>query len=137
MEQYSLKEIQRRLREQGLCTVIPPIQDAEKTLHLPSRSLEAFSKFSRLILEPTRFKILYLLRQSPLPVCIIAYILGQDRTLISHHLAKLMELNLVKVKRVERFNVYSLTEYGSTVVDKILELLREVALPDSDQHTAR
>jgi len=126
VKQHSLKEIVHKVRELGLCTMIPPIQDVEKTLYLPNEDLEALPNFLRSILEPTRFKILYLLHQSPLPTCIIAYVLEQDRTLISHHLAKLMELNLVEVKQARHFNIYNLTEHGITIVDKILELFKEV-----------
>lgn len=126
MKQHYLKEVAYKVRELGFCTMTPPIQDVEKTLYLPDEDLEAFPKFLRSILEPTRFKILYLLHQSPLPTCIIAYLLEQDRTLISHHLAKLMELNLIEVKQIQRFNIYSLTEHGVIIVNKILELLKEV-----------
>lgn len=135
MDQHPLKEVTLKIRELGLCSAIPPIQDIDKALHLPSEGLENLLKLLRSVLEPTRFKILYLLHQSPLPTCVIAYILKQDRTLISHHLTKLMELNLVEVKRVKRFNIYSLTERGTTIVGKVLELFKEITHPPEPPKT--
>jgi len=120
VDEFSLKEAVQRVRELNLCTRPPPIQEADKGLRLPGKDLENLLNTLRAALEPTRFKILYLLYQSPLPVCVIAYILKQDRTLISHDLAILKKLGLVKVEQVKRFNIYSLTEYGTAIVNRIL-----------------
>lgn len=122
VSEISLKEAVQRVRDLNLCAELPPIQEADKLLHLPDKDLENFLNTLRAILEPTRFKILYLLHQSPLPVCVIAYILKQDRTLISHNLTTLKKLGLVKVEQVKRFNIYSLTEYGTTIVNRVLAL---------------
>lgn len=132
MSGYPLEEVLRKVRELGLCTESPPIQDVGRTLYLPSADIEAASKLLRSALEPTRLKILYLLNQAPLPTCVIACVLGQDRTLISHHLTKLIELGLVEVRRVRRFSIYNLTERGAALVGKILEFFRELTPPGAE-----
>ncbi|AFL65966.1 regulatory protein ArsR [Desulfurococcus amylolyticus DSM 16532] len=129
-----MKEAIKRVRELNLCTRPPPIQEADKVLRLPDKDLEGFLNTLRAILEPTRFKILYLLYQSPLPVCVIAYILKQDRTLISHYLTMLKKLGLVKVEQVKRFNIYSLTEYGVTIVNRVLALQQANTKTNEDQY---
>jgi len=127
VKQRYLKEAIQEVEASGLCSSFPELLDAEKVLNLPGEEFEEFSRLMRSVLEPTRLKILYLLRQTSLPTCVIAHLLDQDRTLISHHLARLVELNLVEVKRVRRFSVYSLTERGSALLDGILELLSDLS----------
>ncbi|MEM0021250.1 MAG: metalloregulator ArsR/SmtB family transcription factor [Fervidicoccaceae archaeon] len=122
-EQYLLRDLIRKIQEAGMCKEEPPVPDLDKAVDLPTENLNTISKILSTISEPLRLKILYLLRQSPLPVCIIAFLLKTDRTLVSHHMNKLLELGLVKVERSRRFSIYSLTDQGKELVKAIEKIL--------------
>ncbi|AFL94370.1 transcription regulator, ArsR family 2 [Thermococcus cleftensis] len=63
-------------------------------------------KFLKAISNPLRLKILKLLKDNWLCVCIISLILEQDQTLISHHLRTLRSLNLIEVRKEGKMHFY-------------------------------
>lgn len=69
--------------------------------------------------DPTRLKIIYLLSKSPLSVNDISELLNMSQSSISHQLAILRNQELIKVKRVGRFAIYSLDD------EHVLKLFNE------------
>ncbi|NAZ34932.1 MAG: ArsR family transcriptional regulator, partial [Pyrobaculum sp.] len=56
------------------------------------------------------------------PVCFLSYILGLDRTAVSHHLARLKAAGLVKVSRSGQYSIYSLSEEGRRWADAVFSI---------------
>jgi len=66
--------------------------------------------FCRVLADPTRFKIVNLLRNGSLPVQEIASNLKKTNSNISHQLRLLRLKNVVDVKQVANFRLYELTQ---------------------------
>ncbi|SHH48061.1 transcriptional regulator, ArsR family [Anaerosphaera aminiphila DSM 21120] len=60
--------------------------------------------------DPTRLKIIFLLSKSPLRVNEISELLNMSQSSISHQLAILRNQELIKVKRIGRYAIYSLDD---------------------------
>ena len=112
-----LGEVARRLAEVGVCRdpPRPPVEEISP----PPVAVEKMAEVLAALAEPNRLKILYLLRQSSMPVCFLSYILGLDRTLVSHHIARLKAAGLVEVSRSGQYSVYGLSEEGRRWVDAV------------------
>ena len=63
-------------------------------------------KFLKALSNPLRLKILKLLRDNWLCVCLISKILDQDQTLISHHLRTLKSLGLIIERKEGKMHFY-------------------------------
>ncbi|MBE9390689.1 winged helix-turn-helix transcriptional regulator [Fervidicoccus fontis] len=96
----------------------------DRKIEVPSEKLNEISKILRNIGEPNKLKILFLLKNGPLPVCVISYILGLDQTLISHLLKTLRDLGLIEYSRKGNFKLYSLSESSIKVLDLLNEILK-------------
>jgi len=72
--------------------------------------------------NPLRLKIIMLIAQEPLPVCILSKLIETDQTLISHHLQLLKNKDLVRVEVIGRFRIYRLNKEKIPV--QLLELFR-------------
>jgi len=96
----------------------PPVEEISP----PPVAVEKIAEVLAVLAEPNRLKILYLLRQSPMPVCFLSHILGLDRTAVSHHLARLKAAGLVKVTRSGHYSIYSLSEEGRRWVDAMFSV---------------
>ncbi|MCC6021295.1 MAG: metalloregulator ArsR/SmtB family transcription factor [Thermoproteaceae archaeon] len=116
-----LSEVARELARTGVCKD-PPALTAEE-VSLPPETIDRAAETLAALAEPNRLKILYLLRQSSMPVCFLSYILGLDRSLVSHHLARLRALGLVEISRSGRYNVYSLSAAGRLWADAVFSAL--------------
>jgi DNA-binding transcriptional ArsR family regulator len=89
--------------------IIDNILDAEIDIPNDNFINEVVSKIS-LLANPIRLKILYLLRERELPVCIISGVLDVDQTLVSHHLALLRKHGVVASKSIGKFRFYYLKD---------------------------
>ena len=112
-----LSDVARKLAETGVCKdpPRPPVEEISP----PPVAVEKIAEVLAVLAEPNRLKILYLLWQSPMPVCFLSYILGLDRTAVSHHLSRLKAAGLVKVSRSGQYSIYSLSEEGRRWVDAV------------------
>ncbi|ASJ12295.1 ArsR/SmtB family transcription factor [Thermococcus thioreducens] len=63
-------------------------------------------KFLKALSNPLRLKILKLLKDNWLCVCLISKILDQDQTLISHHLRTLKSLGLIIERKEGKMHFY-------------------------------
>jgi len=82
-------------------------------------NIDSLAKIFKVLGDPSRLKIIYVLSKTELCVCDIATLLDMTQSSISHHLRVLRNLNLVKFRREGRMVVYSLDD------DHVFTLLQE------------
>lgn len=75
-----------------------------------SQRLEAGAGTFRMLADPTRFHLLWLLTQGPADVGTLVAATGANRTAVSQHLAKLRLSGLVATRREARNVVYSIID---------------------------
>lgn len=95
-------------------------------------------KFFKLISEPLRIRILFMLKQSPLIVNELVEILEQSQSNISHHIKLLTDLNLIEINKNGNLNFYqiqenpNLSEFSKPVWSNIDSIAGEIAESTSD-----
>lgn len=72
--------------------------------------IDLLSSIFKVLGDPTRLKIIYLLSLSPLCVNDISDLLGMSQSSISHQLSLLKKKKLIKSERDGRRNIYSLDD---------------------------
>ncbi|ACJ16012.1 transcription regulator [Thermococcus onnurineus NA1] len=97
-----LDEKQRRTVLQ--CSETCGIPDLDKEVNL--RVEEDVMKFLKALSNPLRLRILKILKDNWLCVCLISKILDQDQTLISHHLRTLKALGLILERKEGKMHFY-------------------------------
>lgn len=83
---------------------------SSSTSPLTNDSIQEVSKIFKMISDPTRISILFLLQKEELSVGVIAQSLSMDQSAISHQLKTLKTSRLVKSKRVGKNMIYSLDD---------------------------
>jgi DNA-binding transcriptional ArsR family regulator len=73
----------------------------------PPKELERLAEFFKALTDPTRLKILYTLGQGELCVFDLSASTGASVSSVSHHLASLKRVRLVKSRREGRIVYYS------------------------------
>lgn len=81
--------------------------------------INRLSQTFKVLADPTRLKIIYVLSKKPLCVCDIANLLGMSQSAISHHLRLLRNLRLVKFRKEGKMVIYSLDD------DHVLQLFKQ------------
>ncbi|NJE84544.1 ArsR family transcriptional regulator [Thermococcus sp. CX2] len=104
-----VKDVLGELDEKQRKTVIQcaetcGIPDLEKDIE--SSVNKDIVKFLKAISNPLRLQILKILKDNWLCVCLISKILGQDQTLISHHLRTLRALGLILERKEGKMHFY-------------------------------
>jgi DNA-binding transcriptional ArsR family regulator len=77
------------------------MQDAQETLmtEIDPKKLELESRLFSILGQPTRLRLLYMLREGELCVCKINPIMKEDQSVISRHLTKLREMGLLESRK--------------------------------------
>jgi ArsR family transcriptional regulator len=88
----------------------------------PRRDLETLGEFFKVLTDPTRLKILYALGAGELCVFDLSVSVGAGVSSVSHHLAALKRVRLVKARREGRVIYYSLDDDH---VNTIIKFARE------------
>jgi DNA-binding transcriptional ArsR family regulator len=88
------------------------------------------SEIYRAFSDPTRLRILHLLRQQPLCVCHIQEVLDLPQVNTSQHLAYLRKTGLVECERVQTWKIYRLGQSGARQVQLNLKCLAECVKSD-------
>jgi len=115
-----LREYLNRLSETCRLVLLEKYHEIlDKEITLPEK-LNEISKILKVLSNPVRLKIVWLLAEHDMPVCLIATILNKDQTLISHHLRVLKEHGIVKENAIGKFKYYITNK---TELRKILETL--------------
>ncbi len=86
---------------EGLTAQIPTDED-----------LERLSAEHRACADTCRLKILSLLRDQPLCVCVIKYVLGIPDSKLSYHLSVLKKAGMITGEQLGNWIIYSITETG-------------------------
>ncbi len=82
----------------------------------PAKEIDAMSRRYHALSDPIRLKILYLLRDQPLCVCVIKRFMRIADSKLSYHLTVLKEGGLVEGEYHGNWNIYSLTDLGKKFV---------------------
>jgi DNA-binding transcriptional ArsR family regulator len=85
------------------------VEEAAESLP-PQRELETRGEFFKVLTDPTRLKILYALGSGELCVFDLSVSVGAGVSSVSHHLAALKRVRLVKARRDGRVIYYSLDD---------------------------
>lgn len=80
------------------------------TSPLKNESIQEVSNIFKMISDPTRLSILFLLQKEELSVGAIAHSLSMEQSAISHQLKTLKTSRLVKSKRAGKNMIYSLDD---------------------------
>ena len=75
--------------------------------------------------EPTRLRILNLLREGPLCVCHLQEILSESQVKMSKHLGYMKRLKLVTARREHNWTIYSLPARPHPVLEENLKCLQD------------
>ena len=94
------------------------LEEIKESLY-DNKVIKPLSNIFKVLGDPTRLKIIYVLSKSPLCVCDIANLLDMTQSSISHQLRILRDSKLVKFKREGKLVVYYLDD------DHVLELFNQ------------
>jgi ArsR family transcriptional regulator, arsenate/arsenite/antimonite-responsive transcriptional repressor len=86
------------------------------------KQVHVLSSLLKLVGEPSRLKILCILKQGQHCVCDIKKHVNQSQSLISHHLKDLKEAELVTDEKKGLWSHYSLTKKGHMIVDLLFSI---------------
>ena len=90
------------------------------------KKLFSLAELFKLFSDPTRIKILYLLKIDEMCVCDIANLLGMTDSAISHQLKFLKQASLVKFRREGKAVFYSLADnHVTTIINNGMEHIEE------------
>lgn len=84
--------------------------------------IESLSTLIKLVGEPSRLKILCILKQSKHCVCEIMEHLKLSQSLISHHLKDLKEAGIIQDEKKGLYVYYSLTKRGENIISSLFSL---------------
>ena len=92
--------------------------------------MQDLAEFIKVFGDPTRLKILFYLRETPLCVHDLSLLIGMQQTAISHQLKVLRQMRLVKYHKEGRMAVYSLNDiHINQILDiGLLHIAEEVKL---------
>src|SRR5208282_6610539 len=95
-------------------------------------------KTLKVVADPSRLRILLLLKDEELSVAELQEILGMGQSTISTHLSQLKRAGLVEDRRTGKSNLYRFVAARSGVLDEILaDAAKEIAEANSDQVAMR
>jgi ArsR family transcriptional regulator, lead/cadmium/zinc/bismuth-responsive transcriptional repressor len=103
-----------------LCLDLPTAEGLRRTLPRVEQ-LEALAAGARALAEPTRLAIAIALRAGERAcVCDLAWVVGRDDKLVSHHVRLLKAAGLACSERDGKMVLYELTERGRALVSAVL-----------------
>jgi DNA-binding transcriptional ArsR family regulator len=104
-----------------LCLDLPKAEAARRLLP-PPEALEASAAAARALGDPTRLAVaLALAACGTACVCDLAWIVGRDERLVSHHVRALRAAGLAGSTRQGRMVMYALTERGGALLDAVAD----------------
>ena len=99
-----------------LCLDLPKAERARRSLP-PIRTLEAWAGAARALGDPTRLAVASALASCETAcVCDLAWIVGRDEKLVSHHARALRTAGLATARREGKMVMYELTERGRALL---------------------
>ena len=113
---------QRVARDPDTCDLLClDLQMAERVrATLPSvADLERQAAAAKALGDPTRLAVALALREASACVCDLAWIVGRDERLISHHARALKSAGLARSRRDGKMVMYELSAEGRALVDVV------------------
>ena len=103
-----------------LCLDLPKAEDLRRTLPAVER-LEALAAGAKALGDPTRLAIAIALGEGERAcVCDLAWIVGRDDKLVSHHVRLLKSAGLARSERDGKMVMYELTDRGLGLVAAVV-----------------
>lgn len=100
--------------------------DISATSPIDKKTIQSISKLFKVISDPTRLSILFLLQKKELSVGNIALALNMEQSAISHQLKTLKDSRLVKARREGKSMVYSLDDlHVFSILEQVLIHIKE------------
>ena len=94
-------------------------------------TIQSISKLFKVISDPTRLSILFLLQSEELSVGNIATSLDMEQSAVSHQLKTLKDSRLVKAKRAGKIVIYSLDDYHVfSILEQVSTHIEEEKIKD-------
>jgi len=87
------------------------------------RELEQRANLLKVVSEPVRLRILSILREKEVCVCVLVSLLKMKHSTLSYHLKLLKRAGLVESSREGGFQVYSLTSEGRFLIEFVMRML--------------
>lgn len=110
-----------------LCVDLPKAERVRKGLP-DAEELEAWAVGAKALGDPTRLAVALALDAGESAcVCDLAWIVGRDERLVSHHARLLKSAGLARSTRHGKMVIYELTERGRALLAAVV--VREVAIP--------
>ena len=99
-----------------LCLDLPKAE-AVRAAMPALEELESWSASAKALADPTRLAVALALRDGERAcVCDLAWIVGRDEKLVSHHVRLLKSLGVVRSRRDGRMVMYELTDAGAALL---------------------
>src|SRR5216117_1321728 len=103
-----------------LCLDLPKAERLRAAQPAPG-VLERLAVEARALGDPTRLAVVLALRDGePCCVCDLAWVVGRDEKLVSHHVRLLKAAGLARSRREGRMVMYELTEAGRALVERFV-----------------
>jgi ArsR family transcriptional regulator, lead/cadmium/zinc/bismuth-responsive transcriptional repressor len=100
-----------------LCLDLPKAERLRATL-LPAAELERPAQTFKALGDPTRLAIALALRDGEEAcVCDLAWVVGRDEKLVSHHVRQLKQAGLARSERRGKMVMYRLTPAAATLLE--------------------
>lgn len=100
--------------------------DIQEPSTINKETIQSISKLFKVISDPTRLSILFLLQQKELSVGSIVLALDKEQSAISHQLKILKDARLVKAKREGKSMIYSLDDlHVFSILEQVLSHVNE------------
>lgn len=100
-----------------LCLDLPKAETLRREMP-PIESLELWAQHGKAVSDPTRLAILLALRDGgSCCVCDLAWVVGKDEKLVSHHVRLLKTSGVARSQRDGRMVMYELTDDGRALID--------------------
>lgn len=107
-----------------LCLDLPKAE-ALRAAMPPLEQLEALAQAAKALGDPTRLAIAIALRDGERAcVCDLAWIVGRDEKLVSHHLRQLKTAGLARSQRDGKMVMYELTTRGAALLAAVDQTAR-------------
>jgi DNA-binding transcriptional ArsR family regulator len=105
-----------------LCLDLPKAEAVRAGLPQPE-AMEGWASAAKALGDPTRVAVALALREGERAcVCDLAWIVGRDEKLVSHHVRQLKVAGLARSERAGRMVMYELTASGRTLLDALVGL---------------
>jgi ArsR family transcriptional regulator, lead/cadmium/zinc/bismuth-responsive transcriptional repressor len=103
-----------------LCLDLPKAERLRASLP-PVAELETWAAGAKALADPTRLAIALALRDGERAcVCDLAWVVGRDEKLVSHHVRQLRAAGLARSERDGRMVMYELTARGLALLDALV-----------------